>query len=159
MSDEWITHESDSRTRDIMSDSFHHHSWYHTHDERMWYDKCITLMMKEFYRSLLQNIVSLIGLFCKRDLSETYQRMWYDKCITLMMKECGMIMMKECGVIMMIWKIWWTQGGKEGDVKNLYQNIGHTSQRPISKYRSLLQNIVSLIGLFCKRDLSFYRSY
>ena len=59
-------------------------------------------MMKEFYRSLLQNIVSLIGLFCKRDLSETYQRMWYDKCITLMMKECGMIMMKECGVIMMI---------------------------------------------------------
>jgi len=27
------------------------------------------------------------------------------------------------------------------------------------KYRSLLQNIVCFIGLFCKRDLQFYRSY
>jgi len=32
----------------------------------------------------------------------------------------------------------------------------HTSG---SNYRSLLQNIVTFIGFFCKRDLSFYRSY
>jgi len=36
---------------------------------------------------------------------------------------------------------------------------GGYGQQDRSNYRSLLQNIVSFIGLFCKKDLTFYRSY
>ena len=36
---------------------------------------------------------------------------------------------------------------------------GGYSQQDRLNYRSLLQNIVSFLGLFCRCDLSFYRSY
>jgi len=86
-------------------------------------------LQRHIDRSLLQNIVSFIGLFCKRENVRL--------CTSWMRMSC----------------------------RDLQRYLRHTAwctyvtQRPVLAWhidRSLLQNIVSVIGLFCKRDLYFY---
>jgi len=76
------------------------------------------------YKSLLQNIVSFLGLFCNRDL-----------CIRIHVKTWVSIRITWCfpPTLCMV-------------------HVTHGSLLT-HDYRSLLQNIVSFLGLFCKRDL------
>jgi len=41
----------------------------------------------------------------------------------------------------------------------VYETVVCTNDVAPQKHMSLLQNIVFFIGLFCKRDLSFYGAY
>jgi len=96
-----------------------------------------------FYRSLLQNIVSFIGLFCKREnawVSHTFlvYACVRDWCIfTHMSHDVCMCVSVHSN------KMWWCI---------------HVTQVSFAEirliYRSLLQNIVSFIGLFCKECIA-----
>ena len=93
------------------------------------------------YRFLLQNIVSFIGLFCKRDLSrDSYVILFvFESLFLTQLRD-----IKEYGPYVYGYILF---GVRDRDSDVIWGGYGRKDRL---HYRSLLQNIVSFTGLFAK---------
>jgi len=89
----------------------------------------------------------------------------YNVRLTMRVYKCG-VLMSVCHIyvsyIFLCYILWWTNAATVLHLQCAARDSDYvvaTMNRLLKQFRSLLQNIVSFVGLFCRRDLLFWGAY